>query len=210
MERVSFTTTDAVTLEGEVDVPPGADTGLVICHAHPGMQGTMRSPLLLALRDEVVARGIAVLRFNFRGVGGSEGEFGTGIAEVADAAAAAGFLRERVGAVAICGWSFGGAVAIRLTADDPKIACCAAIAPAVEEKPGATAGLPPPSELSVRVPLLVIVGSNDKHTPPSACRPWAEAAGARYVEIKAANHFFWAKYEPVVEAVAGFVEGTLS
>lgn len=209
MTHETFTSEDGLKLEGEVDLPDDHRAALLICHAHPGMQGTMNSPLLLALRDEAVKRRIAVLRFNFRGVGTSEGTFGTGVDEVADAAGALTHLRARAGDVphAVAGWSFGGAVAVRLAARRrDNLACCIAIAPSTEEKAGISAGLPPASELGISVPLLVVVGSNDEHTPPERCRPWAEDAGARYIEIKAANHFFWARYERVAGAVADFLD----
>lgn len=211
MTEERFASEDGFTLEAEIDLPDHPRGALLVCHAHPGMQGTMRSPLLLALRDEVVRRNLAVLRFNFRGVGGSEGQFGDGIDEVADATGALAHLRSRVGDIptAVAGWSFGAAVAVRLAARSRDLACCAAIAPATEAKPGVSAGLPPAAELGVDVPLLVVVGSNDEHTPPDRCKEWAADAGATYVEIKAANHFFWARYEQVVATVADFIDDHL-
>nr|MBA3431508.1 hypothetical protein [Actinomycetota bacterium] len=44
-------------------------------------------------------------------------------------------------------------------------------------------------------PLLVVCGTNDEVVEPDDCRRWSAATGADYVEIKGANHFFWAKYE---------------
>jgi uncharacterized protein len=205
--EITIRSDDGLDLEGDIDVPGVPRAAALICHAHPAMQGTMNSPLLLAVRDALVARDIAVLRFNFRGVGRSGGEFGTGIAEVADASGALGYLRDNADDVpiAVVGWSFGGAIAIRLTARFPDLCCCVAIAPATERKPGVTEGLPPAGELNSTVPTLVVVGSNDRQTPAERCRAWAEGAGARYVEIRAANHFFWAKYEPLVDEVTSFV-----
>jgi alpha/beta superfamily hydrolase len=201
---------DGLLLEAEFDaVGPVAGGGVVICHAHPGMQGTMRSPLLLALRDELVARNWNVLRFNFRGVGSSEGSFGLGVAEVADALGAVEFLRaEQPGVpVVVAGWSFGGAVAIR-TAAQADIAACAAIAPAVKQKPDVGEGVP--ADLSLTIPVLVVCGSNDEVVRPEDCRAWAKAVSARYEEIKAANHFFWAKYDAVVSIVVRFFEESVS
>jgi alpha/beta superfamily hydrolase len=148
------------------------------------------------------------LRFNFRGVGGSEGEPTTGIEEVADAHGAVDLVRERFPEVpvAIAGWSFGGAVAIKTAAERDDLSACVAIAPAVKEKPGVTAGLPPPEDLELEIPLLVVVGANDDLTLPTDCKAWAERAGTSYVEIPAANHFFWAKYEQLTAAVAEFLE----
>ena len=207
MTGVVIRSDDGLDLEGDIDVPGTPRAAVLVCHAHPAMQGTMNSPLLLAVRDALLDIDIAVLRFNFRGVGRSQGEFGTGVAEMADASGAFGYLRAHLGNVpaGVIGWSFGGAIAIRLTGRFPDLRCCVAIAPATERKPGVTEGLPPAGELNLSVPTLVIVGSNDRQTPADRCKAWAEDAGARYNEIRAANHFFWAKYEPLVEEVTSFV-----
>lgn len=208
MSGLTFKSRDGLDLVGELDAPEVIDAALVICHAHPNMGGTMKSPLLIALRNAMLARHYAVLRFNFRGVEGSEGEPTTGAEETADAHGAVDLMKERFAEVpiAIAGWSFGGGVAIKTAAARHDLSACVAIAPAVKEKTGVTAGLPTGEELATRIPLLVVVGADDDLTPPKDCRAWAEGAGARYVEIPAANHFFWAKYIPLTEAVAEFLE----
>ena len=71
MSGLTFRSRDGLELVGELDAPEVIDAALVICHAHPNMGGTMKSPLLIALKDAMLARGYAVLRFNFRGVEGS-------------------------------------------------------------------------------------------------------------------------------------------
>jgi alpha/beta superfamily hydrolase len=206
-EQVAVESRDGLRLEAEVDETSDPEAALVICHAHPQLQGTMKSPLLLAIRDAMVAHGWTVVRFNFRGVGGSAGEFGDGVAEVDDALGALDFARERASGSTVClaGWSFGGAVALRAASRAREIAACAVVAPSVTPKAGLTAGLPPGAELGLGAAVLVVCGSNDDIVSPSACREWAEAAGARYEEIPAANHFFWAKYETVTDVVAAFL-----
>ena len=207
----SIESSGGLRLEAEFDRMAEPRAGLVICHAHPGMQGTMKSPLLVAIRDALVERNWSVLRFNFRGVGGSEGEFGDGLDEVDNAIAKVRFVRgEHPDApVAILGWSFGAAVAMRAAAREPEIEACVAIAPSVAPKPGISRGVPTPSDLGLDVPLLIVCGANDDVTPPEAAREWAAQAGAHYEEIAAANHFFWAKYDPLIGAVAGFLEEAL-
>jgi uncharacterized protein len=174
------------------------------------MQGTMKSPLLLALRDELVRHRYSVLRFNFRGVDGSEGEMGTGVEEVADVLGALNFVdvREPGTPAVLLGWSFGGAVALRVSLQNrPRsVRACVAIAPPVKEKPDVTAALPSPVGARIEVPTLILYGSNDKVVSPTECRRWAEAAGVSYMEIPAANHFFWAKYELLVGTVVDWLE----
>lgn len=201
---------DGLLLEAEFDQVADPRATLVVCHAHPQMQGTMRSPLLLAIRDDLLNRGFDVVRFNFRGVGSSEGEFGEGLDEVEDAQGALDFARKEHPdlPVAVLGWSFGGAVAIRAAAEDGDVAACVAIAPSVTPREGISAGLPAPEEVRIAAPLLILCGENDDVVKPEDCRAWAERSGAQYVEIKAANHFFWAKYEPVIAEVGSWLEQT--
>jgi alpha/beta superfamily hydrolase len=212
-EAVTLMTEDGLALEGTLDSEGSSTGSLLLCHPHPKMGGTMNAPLLLALREELVARRWAVLRLNFRGIGASQGESGTGEAEVGDARAGLAFLRARMPGfpVAIAGWSFGAAVAIHVACDDTSLAACVAIAPAVDARPGITAGIPPPHSCEISYPILVITGSNDDQVAPAECKRWAEGmSSATYVEVPGANHFFWAKYETLASTIAGFLDRALT
>lgn len=205
--KTSLTSRAGLALEAEFDAPADARAALVMCHPHPRLGGTMDAPLLIALRDALTSGGWAVLRFNFRGVGASEGTPSTGEQETADAAGALDFLRRRSTDVptAIAGWSFGASVALRVAAAEPELAACVAIAPAVHPTPGITAGLP--SQLRVEVPVLVVCGANDELVPPSDCAALADRLpNARYVELAGANHFFWAKYDDLARTVTSFLD----
>jgi uncharacterized protein len=211
-ESLKIESSDGLTLEAELDRPNEVEAGLVFCHPHPKMGGTMNAPLLLAMRDAMVSRGWAVLRFNFRGIGGSEGGASTGVEEVADARGALARLRRELGdsPVAIAGWSFGGAVALRAAAQDRDLVACVAIAPAVSERPGVSAGLPEPEELGLDLPVLFICGSNDEVIPPGECKAWVQRlAAGRYEEVPGANHFFWAKYERLAAIAGDFLDGSI-
>ena len=61
----------SVELEARWDVPEDPDHAIVLCHPHPLHRGTMNVPLLDAITSNLVERNVAVLRFNFRGVGRS-------------------------------------------------------------------------------------------------------------------------------------------
>lgn len=207
-QRLESSAAEGITLEAVLESNGHPLRLAVVCHAHPRMGGTMDSPLLLAVRDELVLRNWAVLRFNFRGVGSSTGDFGLGLDEVADVTAA---IEEGTRIlpglpVALIGWSFGGAVAIRAAVGAADVTSCAVIAPAVAERPGLTAGLPPARDLKLEIPLLVIVGSNDDQVSPRECREWAAVAGAKFVEVPGANHLFWAKYETVAATTADWLD----
>ena len=200
--------TDGLALEALLDEPSGEPrAGLILCHPHPKMGGTMNAPLLDAVATGMVDRQWAVLRFNFRGIGESEGESSTGLDEVADAEGAIEFMQERLEApLAIGGWSFGAAVAVRTANGRDDLSALAAIAPAVRPREGVTAGVPSSDDLDLNLPALVVCGSNDDQVDPADCRAWAESVGARYEEVPAANHFFWAKYDKLAAIVGDFLD----
>ena len=202
-EALTFRSLDGLSIEAELDGSPDAEAGLVLCHPHPKMGGTMNAPLLLAIRDELVARNWSVLRFNFRGIGSSEGESSTGTAEIADARAAVAAMRGRSVPIAIAGWSFGAAVAIRTAAEEEDLIGCVGIAPSIDAKPDVTEGVPP--DVSLSIPTLVVMGANDEQVSSARAREWAEQQGATFEEVPGGNHFFWAKYEVVSATVADWL-----
>jgi alpha/beta superfamily hydrolase len=204
-----FRSSDGLRIEAVLESSADPRAAVVLCHPHPDMGGTMNAPLLLALRDDLVRRGWAVLRFNFRGIGASEGEPSTGVAEIAETEAALAEVRRRIPGVevAVAGWSFGGAVAVRSAERDDSIAGCAAIAPAVRAKPNVTAGLPPAGELDLGVPLLFVCGAHDTVVSPDDCKQWIDAVPAGlFVGIACANHFFWGRYERLCAVVGDWLD----
>lgn len=211
-ESLRFDSGDGLSLEGELDVPEEPKSVVVICHPHPQMGGTMNAPLLVALRDSLLERRWAVLRFNFRGIGASDGQSSIGIEEVADADGAIAQARGRFDGlpVALAGWSFGAAVALRATAAHPEVVACAAIAPAIRPKPGITAGAPASESFEPEGDVLIVCGANDDLVDPADCRAWASATGARYEEMQGANHFFWAKYDSLTQVVGEFLDDAVS
>lgn len=210
-ENFHLKTEDGLALEAVFDGAGDPKAILVFCHPHPQMGGTMNAPLLLAVRDHMIQLGWGVLRFNFRGIGHSEGTAGIGIEERKDATAAVEEAKRRYPdlPVAIAGWSFGAAVAIHVASGRDDLVACLAIAPAVKEKPGITAGLPPAGEIQMPLPTHFIVGINDDLVEPAACEEWAASSGATCLVMKGANHFFWAKYEKLAEESARFLEASI-
>lgn len=211
-EELTFDSIDGLRLQAEFDAPEAPKAVLVLCHPHPKMGGTMNAPLLLAVRDEMLRRNWVVLRFNFRGIGASEGEASTGQEEVADAEGAIDAVHERWPdlPVAVAGWSFGGAVALRTAVARSEVIACATIAPSIVPKPGITAGAPDAEAFSTDARVLLICGSNDDLVAAADCRAWAEVTGSGYEEIGGANHFFWAKYEQLARIVGDFLDASLS
>ena len=87
-ESLVLTTTDGIRLEAQIDVPDGVHGAAVLCHPHPLYGGSMHDGVPDALFRALPARGIAAIRFNFRGVGASTGTHDKGDAERHDVAAA--------------------------------------------------------------------------------------------------------------------------
>lgn len=108
----------AGAIEAMIERPPGArgDLVAVCCHPHPLYGGTMQNKVVHTLARACHDQRVTSVRFNFRGVGGSEGTHDDGVGESEDAAAVADFATRETGASRLwsLGFSFGGFVAYRL------------------------------------------------------------------------------------------------
>jgi hypothetical protein len=108
-------------LQVDVDLPKDAPRGMaVICHPHPQQGGTKDNKVVFMMARAATMAGLAAVRFNFRGVGNSDGDYDGGIGEVDDAAAVRDWALEASGLelTALAGFSFGSAVALRLADRD--------------------------------------------------------------------------------------------
>ena len=121
---------EALTLDGPagriealLDTPPGplAPAVGVVCHPHPQHQGTMLNKVVHTLSRALNDLGIPAVRFNFRGVGASEGAYADGVGETEDVLAVAAWAQRRFPGTALwlAGFSFGAAVAIRAAVASP-------------------------------------------------------------------------------------------
>jgi len=184
-------------------VPAGAETGVVVCHPHPRYGGDMDSPVVGAAVAACASRGLATLRFNFRGVGGSHGGWDEGRGEQADVRSAIAHLRGALAQpvrIALAGYSFGATMAAAVAASGEPLAGLALIAP-----PVAAAGWKPPSLLGVQGPVLVVAGSDDGYCPREALAALATALPVDGITvIDGADHFFSAGLPALERAVAGW------
>jgi len=168
--------------------------------------------LLWALRIGLASRGFTVLSFNFRGVMGSEGEYGGGEQEVADVEAAVGLARgEAEGPLFVCGWSFGANVALRAAVRDPRIDGLALIGFPLSESSLDLPPLPDDDELSAfRRPILLLAGDADQYCPVPELEWLARRLPDATVEIVAgADHYFGKRERAAADIVAGFAERLL-
>jgi len=193
---VAFGTDDGLTLVGELSVPQNrpVEGALVMCHPLPTAGGYMDSHLIRKAANRLPAMaGLAVLRFNFRGVssprGRSEGSFGEGIDEGKDLAAAMSFLHEQGLPVPwLVGWSFGTEVILKHALDAGlPFAGAFLLAPPLHR---ATA-----DDLARWVgrpePVIALVPEHDDFLrPPEATDRFRAIPHARVIPAEGAKHLF--------------------
>jgi uncharacterized protein len=193
-EKVTFPSGE-LTLEGLLARPAGSAPapGAVVCHPHPMYGGSMHNSVVEAVLEAMWQLGYATLRFNFRGVGGSEGEYDGGVGEASDAHAAVRFLAAQSGVdsntIVLAGYSFGAAVALRAGIADPRVTRLIAVALPVGVMDGGGEG-------ESLKPVLLVSGDSDSYSPEAQVRAVAKNLGAlaRVEIIAGADHFF-AGYE---------------
>jgi uncharacterized protein len=196
LEHVSIAG-QAGALEAIVEDPgvQGPSYG-VICHPHPLYGGTMDNKVVTTVARALQETGIPTLRFNFRGVGASAGEFDQGVGETADADAVAAWGAQRWAgrSLVIAGFSFGGYVALRL-AQQRLPRCLITIAPAVQGFAASTA-VP-------HCPWLVVQGDADELVDPSRVIDWVNTLDPkpRLVVLPGVGHFFHGRLRELRDAV---------
>ena len=204
-EPLTFPSGD-LTLEGVLHRPQATPhPAVVVCHPHPLFGGDMHNSVVVAVCQALVGTGIGALRFNFRGVGGSQGGFADGIGERDDVLAALACLRGVEGVdpakVGLVGYSFGAAVS--LLAADERVAALAAISP-----PSFGSAIPP---RAVQCPTLLIAGDRDDVAPTVWLTTLAKVIGphCRMEAVPGADHFWWGHEEKLAQTVAAFLRDSL-
>lgn len=206
-EPVRLAAGPGVTLEGRLARPDEARGAVVICHPHPLYGGDMENPVVVRAAEVCASAGLAALRFNFRGVGGSTGTHDGGAGERDDVRAALAAARTAApGLLALAGYSFGASVAARVAAATPDLHGLCLVAPPLAAMPDLAAGLP-----AFAGPLHVIAGSGDEYCPATALERLAgELPRARVTTVAGGGHFFFGKLYPLGEAVAAWARDVLA
>ena len=203
--QVSFRSGD-LTLEGLLANPGGGAPAAVVCHPHPMYGGSMHNNVVEAMLAAMWQARYATLRFNFRGVGASEGEHEGGPGEVDDALAAMSFLLAQPGVhkegAAMTGYSFGAMVALSAGYERAEIARVVAVA-----LPLAMADTRVPDGASK--PVLLVSGDRDSYSPVAGLQALASRIGgsARLEIIAGADHFFGGHEAELSHAIAEALKG---
>lgn len=175
----------AGALECAVDAPSGASRGVaVVCHPHPQHGGTMDNKVVQTLARAYTQLGCTAVRFNFRGVGASQGSWAGGPGEIEDALAVVAALRAPGQPLWLAGFSFGAYVVSHVAA---QLAAAAAGAERlVLVGPAASRFDMPP----VPADTLVLHGEADDVVPLAAVFDWARPQSLPVTVIPGAGHFF--------------------
>jgi len=192
--KASFSSGELL-LEGILAMPQGKGPfpAVILCHPHPLYGGTMDNNVIHSLSETLTRASFASFRFNFRGVGGSQGKSGHGLGEQEDVQAAISFVSaaakvdaQRIG---LAGYSAGAAFALPAAVNDARIKALAAISP-------------PLSMFDFDLlrdcpkPKLLISGNRDDFTPPHQflefCQSFSKPAERQMIE--GADHF-WRGHE---------------
>jgi hypothetical protein len=185
-------------LEACLTLPRDRDpcAAVVLCHPHPAQGGSMNNKVVVYLARALRARGAATLRFNFRGVGTSAGQYAGGPGEVADAAAAIDALAERFPDLPlwVAGFSFGAYAGLRAAATDPRVRRLIAVAPpvALRERIDGRRGYDFSFLEGERRPVMVVQGGADEIVDPEAVRALRGRMERppEWVWVDGADHFF--------------------
>jgi alpha/beta superfamily hydrolase len=202
--RVSFPSGE-LFLEGILAIPDGAGPfpAVIVCHPHPLYGGSMDNNVVYSLSEALTQASFASFKFNFRGVGRSQGEFGQGIGEQEDVEAAISFIStlkevdsQRIG---LAGYSAGAGFAFPVGFNDIRIKALAAVSPPLTMFDFDFLKVCPK-------PKFLISGSRDNFTPVDQflefCQNLPEPK--EYESIEGADHFWWGYESSLAAKVTAF------
>jgi alpha/beta superfamily hydrolase len=177
--------------------------GVILCHPHPQNGGNMYNPVITAAVEAASEEGFSTLRFNFRGVGESEGSYGEGIGEREDVMAVIDYLSLKLEVsyppLVLLGYSFGAWTGLSVATEDGRIKGLVAIAPPLElydfrflEK--------------CKNRKLIIVGSEDLYCPTPVLEAWFQhlIEPKSLTLIKGADHFFFSHTHLLIQPLREF------
>ncbi len=180
----------------------------LILHTHPKAGGTMQDPVVITLFEMFAAHGFSTMRFNFRGVGRSQGQFEAGIAELSDAAYVLDHLESLTEAPSQCwvaGSGFGAYICLQLLMRRPEIDGFIAVAPPANHY-----------DLSFLAPCpasgVIISGDADRVAPAADIDRSLTKVRVQKGEVierasvAGANHFFQGKLEDLEKTASGYLK----
>ena len=202
MEEQIIFSWGARTLEGLLE--KNSDTnGVVISHPHPLYGGNMHNDVVISITKTYQNMGYTTLRFNFRGVGNSQGSYGNGVGEQEDVRAAVSYLVDlSIEQIDLAGYSFGAWVNALAIINEPQLENMIMVSP-----PVAFIDFGSVSNLS-RL-KLIITGTRDDIAPVEminqAYPGWN--AEAQFEVISGADHFYAGYLDKLEAVLTAYLEG---
>ncbi|TFU03313.1 alpha/beta fold hydrolase [Polymorphobacter arshaanensis] len=184
----------------------------ILLHPHPQGGGTMNNSIVMAMYNTFVRRGFATLRFNFRGVGRSQGTFDNGVGELSDAASALDWMQQfnpEASTTWVGGFSFGAWIGMQLLMRRPEVRGFLSIAPPANMY-DFTFLAPCPSS-----GLIVDGGADEVVTGSSVQKLVDKLKTQRHITIDhatipGANHFFEHEMPDLMKVVDAYLDKRLS
>lgn len=186
---------------------PGAPIAVVL-HPHPLYGGTMNNKIVYHLYHAFVKFGFSVMRFNFRGVGRSQGTYDEGIGELSDAASALDWLQQQNPEASTCwigGFSFGSWVAMQLLMRRPEIEGFVTVAPPANLYDFSFLAPCPSSG-------LIVQGNRDEIVPFESVEKLKDKVITQkgrtidYTQIDGADHYFRNQLDELNNVVYAYME----
>jgi len=188
----------------QVDAAPRE--AALVCHPHPQHGGTMHTKAVYRIARGLRSAGAVVLRFNYRGVNLSEGEYGHGEGELEDARAALTYLRGRYPGLpfTLAGFSFGSRIALRLG--------CEGSSGQGDARRVIAVGFPTTYKdrsylENCAVPKIFVQSTRDQYGPTSELEPLVASLPEpkRLILVNAEDHFFAGALDELEREIAGLV-----
>ena len=184
----------------------------VVLHPHPLHGGNMNNRVVYTLYTAFADSGFSVLRFNFRGVGRSQGSYDSGAGELSDAAYAFDWLQQVNTTSNLCwigGYSFGALIAMQLMMRRPEIEGFVSVAPPADSEDFSFLAPCPSSG-------TIIHGEDDTNVPVESVKKLASKLDGQknisvlFQSIKGTDHFFKDKIEELSSAASTYIQGALT
>jgi len=210
-EEKVFIPSNGIQLEGLLSIQEASSlrSGVILCHPHPQYGGNMDHPVITTSVEAASKEGFSTLRFNFRGVGESQGSYGGGVGERQDVKAVTNYFYSRLKddhpLLILVGYSFGAWAGFPIAIEDERYIGMVAIAPPL--------GIYDFGFLKgCKKKKLFLAGDQDSFCPPSLLEKWYQQLDGpkSLAVIPGADHFFLSHTRFLIQPLREFFKNISS
>lgn len=199
IEQPLYFKSDALQIEG-LYAPTAGERGAVISHPHPQMGGSMQNNVVEALVSAFYQNNFSTLRFNFRGVGQSEGIYDDGRGEQEDLIAAMSCLAGKgKKKVVLAGYSFGAWITVKILKRFEDFSDVILVSPPVDFLNFDWSG----SEDKIG---LIVCGDRDQFCSPESLKTLVEEIHCRLEIVRGADHFYFMKENGMIDVIDAYLK----